>query len=114
MGKFAGFLKRSKNIAQKAIHGILKGATMFKEGTRKYYVEPMVGVLNTVMPEVKPLTDAIFKVDDGIIKGMNWLTDKTDTPHKKILTRNEILRNQLNNKMIHSGPIKSNNFYQEV
>ena len=38
----------------------------------------MVGVLNTIMPETKPLTNALFKLDDGIINGINWIVDKTE------------------------------------
>ena len=91
MGEFAGFLKRAKNLAQKVVHGIIKGATKFKEGARKYYVEPMVNTLNTIVPITKPLTDVIFKVDDQIIKGMNWLTDKTNPNKNDILNNNKYL-----------------------
>ena len=42
----------------------------------------MVDVLNTIMPETKPLTNAIFKLDDSIINGMNWVIDKTENGAK--------------------------------
>ena len=125
MVKFAGFLKRVKDFNQKALHTIVKGATTFKKGARKYWVEPMAGIMTTVLPQVKPLTDAIFKVDDAIIKGMEWTTNKLDpnkTSSMKLLqqssktietpSRNKFADLTRNNALpIAPGIAKSNNTF---
>ena len=78
MGKFAGFLKRAKNFAHNALHKVVKGATAFKKFMRTNFVEPGVQTLNKVMPIITPVSEGLLKLDDQIIKGMDWLTNKTE------------------------------------
>ena len=115
MGKFAGFLKRAKNFAKNAIHTIAKGATAFKKGVRKYYIEPMTEVLTTVLPQIKPLTDVIFKVDDKIIKGMEWLTNKTSYQNNNNQIKPSFYQNNPDNVPGHRPiPITPNNPSQPI
>ncbi len=82
MGKFAGFLKRMKNFASNVVNKVAKGVKWLKETSRKYYIEPMNNILTSVLPQVKPISDALFAVDNKIIDGMNWIIDKTNNNSK--------------------------------
>ena len=102
MGKFAGFLKRIKNLASNVINKAVKGAKWLKETSRKYYIEPMNSILTTVLPSVKPISDALFAVDDKIIDGMNWIINKTDNKNSKSNSKsnyNKIFPSPINNKI---------------
>ncbi len=76
MGKFSGYLKRLKQM----FHNGVKGVKFVKDVWNKYITKPGVAILNTVIPESKPLTDILFKIDDKINQGFDWVLNKTDEP----------------------------------
>ena len=78
MGKFAGFLKRAKNFAKNAINKIAKGVKWTKQFTRKNLIKPGVDTLTNIIPIVKPITNGLFKIDDQLIKGIDWVIKKTE------------------------------------
>ena len=78
MGKFAGFLKRAKNFALNAVNKIAKGVKIAKNFTRKNLIKPGVDTITNIMPIVKPITDGLFTLDDQLMKGIDWVIDKTE------------------------------------
>ncbi len=79
MGKFAGYLKRLKNLNLKAINTGAKVLKTAKNIWNTVITKPGVGILNTLMPETKTLTDALFDIDNYVNKGIDWFIDKTNT-----------------------------------
>ena len=73
MGKFAGFLKRAKNIVNKVATGIRKANGFWNEWVSK----PAAGVLSILYPGSNNLTDKLLEVNDYINKGLDWVIDKT-------------------------------------
>ena len=78
MGKFAGFLKRAKNFALNAVNKIAKGVKIAKNFTRKNLIKPGVDTMTNIFPIVKPITDGLFTLDDQLMKGIDWIIDKTE------------------------------------
>ena len=78
MGKFAGFLKRAKNFALNVINKIAKGVKIAKNFTRKNLIKPGVDTMTNIFPIVKPITDGLFTLDDQLMKGIDWVIDKTE------------------------------------
>ena len=78
MGKFAGFLKRAKNFALNAVNKIAKGVKIAKNFTRKNLIKPGVDTMTNIFPIVKPITDGLFTLDDQLMKGIDWVIDKTE------------------------------------
>ena len=74
MGKFAGILKRLKQLVN---YGV-KGLKWTKDKWNTFITKPGVGLLNTIIPGSQLLTDALFKLDDKVNKGLDWIIDKTD------------------------------------
>ena len=75
MGKFAGFLKRIKNFTNKVVNMGAKGLKTVK------------GVWNDII--TKPLTDTLYKIDNQINKGIDWIISKTNDKQKQKLTDNQ-------------------------
>ena len=73
MGKFAGFLKRAKQMFNNGV----KGVKFVKDLWNTYITKPGVALLNTVMPETKPITDILFTIDNKVNQGIDWIIDKT-------------------------------------
>ena len=78
MGKFAGFLKRAKNFALNAVNKIAKGVKIAKNFTRKNLIKPGVDTMTNIFPIVKPITDGLFTLDDQLMKGIDWVIEKTE------------------------------------
>ena len=76
MGKFAGFLKRAKNIVNKVATGIRKANGFWNEWVSK----PAAGVLSILYPGSNNLTDKLLQVNDYINRGLDWVIDKTSEP----------------------------------
>ena len=74
MGKFAGILKRLKQLVN---YGV-KGLKWTKDKWNTFITKPGVGLLNTIIPGSQLLTDALFKLDDKVNKGLDWIIDKTN------------------------------------
>ena len=74
MAKFAGFLKRLKQFTNTAV----KGLKAVKDVWNNVVTKPGVSILNTVFPITKPITDALFTVDNYVNKGIDWVIDKTN------------------------------------
>ena len=79
MGKFAGFLNRLKKVVN---YGT-KGIKWVKDKWNTFITRPGVGLLNTIIPGSQLLTDALFKLDDKVNQGLDWIIDKTDENSKK-------------------------------
>ena len=81
MGKFAGFLKRAKQM----FHNGVKGIKTLKDIWNTVITKPGTAILNAVLPETKPLTDILYTVDNYINKGFDWVINKTgDSSQKQI------------------------------
>ena len=76
MGKFAGFLKRAKNIVNKVATGIKKARGIWYEWVSK----PAAGVLSILYPGSNNLTVKLLEINDYINKGLDWVIDKTSEP----------------------------------
>jgi hypothetical protein len=83
MGKFAGFLKRIKNFTNKVVNVGAKGLKAVKGVWNDVITKPGVSILNTVLPGTKPITDALFTVDNYVNKGIDWVIDKTNNKTDK-------------------------------
>ena len=81
MGKFAGFLKRLKKVVN---YGT-KGIKWVKDKWNTFITRPGVGLLNTIIPGSQLLTDALFKLDDKVNQGLDWIIDKTNENQVLIL-----------------------------
>ena len=79
MGKFAGFLNRLKKVVN---YGT-KGIKWVKDKWNTFITRPGVGLLNTIIPGSQLLTDALFKLDDKVNQGLDWIIDKTDEINEK-------------------------------
>ena len=79
MGKFAGFLNRLKKVVN---YGT-KGIKWVKDKWNTFITRPGVGLLNTIIPGSQLLTDALFKLDDKVNQGLDWIIDKTDEKNEK-------------------------------
>ena len=79
MGKFAGFLNRLKKVVN---YGT-KGIKWVKNKWNTYITRPGVGLLNTIIPGSQLLTDALFKLDDKVNQGLDWIIDKTNEKNEK-------------------------------
>ena len=96
MGKFAGFLKRLKNVALKGVNTVAKGIKGAKSIWNNVITKPGVSILNTLLPGTKPLTDALFTIDNQVDKGIDWLIDKTSSTNSLSKTNNT--NNHLNGR----------------
>ena len=76
MGKFAGFLKRAKNVVNKVATGIRKARGIWYDWVSK----PAAGVLSILYPGSNNLTDKLLEISDYINKGLDWVIDKTSEP----------------------------------
>jgi len=85
MGKFAGFLKRVKNFVKKGVNTVAKGFKVAKNIWNNVITKPGVSILNTLIPGTKPLTDALWTVDDQFNKGLDWVIDKTSSTNNNKL-----------------------------
>ena len=74
MAKFAGFLKRLKQVVNTAV----KGFKAVKGVWNNVITKPGVSILNTILPGTKPITDALFTVDNYVNKGIDWIINKTN------------------------------------
>ncbi len=79
MGKFAGFLNRLKKVVN---YGT-KGIKWVKDKWNTFITRPGVGLLNTIIPGSQLLTDALFKLDDKVNQGLDWIIDKTNEKNEK-------------------------------
>ena len=79
MGKFAGFLNRLKKVVN---YGT-KGIKWVKDKWNTFITRPGVGLLNTIIPGSQLLTDALFKLDDKVNQGINWIIDKKKKKNEK-------------------------------
>ena len=82
MGKFAGFWKRVKNIARSGVNTVMKGIRSAKKFWNENVTKPGVETINGLLPITKPLTDLIFKYDDKVNKGIDWIINKTENTTK--------------------------------
>ena len=82
MGKFAGFWKRVKNIARSGVNTVMKGVRTAKNFWNENITKPGVETINGLLPITKPFTDLIFKYDDKVNKGIDWIINKTDNTTK--------------------------------
>jgi hypothetical protein len=73
MGKFAGFLKRAKNL----VNTVAKGIKTVKGIWNNWITKPGVGLINMLVPGSNNLTDQLFKIDNYVNKGIDWVIDKT-------------------------------------
>ena len=89
MGKFAGFLKRAKNL----VNTVAKGIKTVKGIWNNVITKPGVAVLNAVLPGTKNLTDQLFKIDNYVNKGIDWVIDKTG--NKKQIKNNDNINDNL-------------------
>ena len=89
MGKFAGFLKRLKKVVN---YGT-KGIKWVKNKWNTFITRPGVGLLNTIIPGSQLITDALFKLDDKVNQGLDWIIDKTNENSKKPSINPEYYRN---------------------
>ena len=87
MGKFAGFLNRLKKVVN---YGT-KGIKWVKDKWNTFITRPGVGLLNTIIPGSQLLTDALFKLDDKVNQGLDWIIDKTN--EKSSINSPEYYRN---------------------
>ena len=76
MGKFAGFLKRAKNVVNKVATGIRKARGIWYDWVSK----PAAGVLSILYPGSNNLTDKLLEISNYINKGLDWVIDKTSEP----------------------------------
>ena len=83
MGKFAGFLKRAKNL----VNTVAKGIKTVKGIWNNWITKPGVGLINMLVPGSNNLTDQLFKIDNYVNKGIDWVIDKTG--NKKQIKNND-------------------------
>ena len=83
MGKFAGFLKRAKNL----VNTVAKGIKTVKGIWNNWITKPGVGLINMLVPGSNNLTDQLFKIDNYVNKGIDWIIDKTG--NKKQIKNND-------------------------
>ena len=83
MGKFAGFLKRAKNL----VNTVAKGIKTVKGIWNNWITKPGVGLINMLIPGSNNLTDQLFKIDNYVNKGIDWIIDKTG--NKKQIKNND-------------------------
>ena len=74
MAKFAGFLKRAKNL----VNTVAKGIKTVKGIWNKWITKPGVGLINMLIPGSNNLTDQLFKIDNYVNKGIDWVINKTN------------------------------------
>ena len=60
-----------------------KGIKWVKNKWNTFITRPGVGLLNTIIPGSQLLTDALFKLDDKVNQGLDWIIDKTDEKNEK-------------------------------
>ena len=83
MGKFAGFLKRLKNVARTVVNTGTKAFKLAKDTWNTFITKPGVKIVNELLPITKPITDTMFQIDNNVNKGITWLINRTNPTKNK-------------------------------
>ena len=71
--------------------------------------EPGVGLTTTIFPQLAPVTNGLYWIDDKVNKGIDWVINKTNDDNKvdKRAIKNDILKikGTLDNMAQRSKPI---------